>query len=228
MKCVSNGSHSKVVSGSRKGWFAKITTVTAMVAFFAMWIPQAEAAPGQIIPAGPPDFYNTAPGSGEPVTQLDFIKWLVNLTGDTPLFDELSTVGDYVFWAHRYKIKPKGGWNPDEALTQDFFAKALVDFYRIKSKLDKEIETLAREGIFIPNMDLITWAGLIDVVDDAGFQSRLSIFSHLLCSPIEGKNNPKHKITIDKCTPPPPPVDTAVKRKFRKFKEKNDNQGKGR
>lgn len=154
-----------------------------------------------------------------PVTQLDFIKWLVALTGDTPLFDDLSTVGDYVYWAKKYKMKPKGGWHPDTELSQDLFAELLVDFYRIKSKKGEEIETLAREGIYIPDQDIITWDGLVSVVDDEGFQSRLNVFSHNTCSPITGK---KHKITIKECTPPPPPVSDDPKRKFRKFKEKKE------
>jgi len=51
----------------------------------------------------------------------------------------------------------------------------------------------------------------------------LEQFSHNTCSPIEGKN---HKITIKKCTPPPPPISEDPKRKFRSFKEKKVSKKK--
>src|SRR5687768_1263449 len=89
-----------------------------------------------------------------PVTQLDFIKWLVALTGDTPLFDANSTVDDYLYWAKKVKLKPsndKEGWNPNTPLTQALFAELLVDFYKIKGKKGDEIRSLEREGIFIPD-----------------------------------------------------------------------------
>lgn len=136
------------------------------------------------------------------VTQLDFIKWLVALTGDSPLFDNRSSVNDYLYWAKKYKMDPKDGWRPYSRLTQNTFAELLVDFYRIKSKRGEEIRALEREGIFIPDQHYITWNGLVSVVDDYGFQSRLDVFSHNTCSPIKGK---KHKFTTKKCTPPPPP-----------------------
>ena len=215
MKCVSSGSHVKVANGSQKGWLKKSIMLLGVATLFVVATPQVQA----IIPAGPPDVYSTDKEPTDLVTQLDFIKWLVNLTGDTPLFDSLSTVGDYVYWAKKFKMNPKGGWHPDDTLTQQLFAESLVDFYKIKSKKGQEIETLAREGITIPDQDLITWSGLVSVVDDRGFQDRLAVFSHLLCSPVTGK---KHKLgTIDKCTPPPPPVGDQKKRKFRKFKEKS-------
>ena len=165
---------------------------------------------------------SAAAQTGPAVTQLDFIKWLVQLTGDTPLFDSRSTTGDYIYWAKKYKMDPKGGWRPTEALSQGVFAELLVDFYKIKGQKGDEIRTLEREGIFIPNEQLITQAGLVSVVDDFGFQSRLNVFSHNTCSPITGK---KHKITIKECTPPPPPVGSGKKkRKFHSFKEKKQSK----
>lgn len=175
-----------------------------------------DASKGFILGGGSGD-YSGDPVDGTKVTELDFIKWLVNLTGDTPLFDTYSTVGDYVYWARKYKMTPKGGWHPDAYLTQSRFAELLVDFYRLKPKGSSDIETLEREGITVPDMPIITWDGLISVVDDYGFQSRLSVFSHLTCSPVTGQ---KHQITTKKCTPPPPPVAEQDHRLYRKFKEK--------
>jgi hypothetical protein len=214
MKCVSSGSHSKVANGSQKGWLKKTFTLIGIATFFLVAVPQVKA----IIPAGPPDIYSTDKAPTDLVSQLDLLKWMVNLAGDTPLFDNLSTVGDYVYWAKKFHIhEPKGGWHPNDHFSDQFFAEVLVDWFKIKAKKGQEIQTLAREGIIIPNQDQINWQGLTGVVDDAGFQSRLQVFSHLLCSPITGN---KHKQDINKCTPPPTPIGEQKNRKFHKFKEK--------
>jgi len=174
---------------------------------------------------GAPDEFSTGSMSGDQlVTQLDFIKWFVSLSGDTPLFDELSSVGDYVFWAHRMKMKPKAGWDPNESLTQEMFRELLVDVFNIKVKGNEDAqEVLDREGIFLPDKedgDVLTWEDVVSVVDDDGFQRRLSVFASGACSPVQGD---KYKTSNNKCTPPPPPVSQTSNRKWRGFK---DNKNK--
>ena len=216
----------------RNGWLKKSLAVVILAAVAGFALPQVQAAncdecfpPGfvppwdsphkDIIPGGPPDSIDPQPG--EEVIQLDYIKWLVKLSGDQPLFDQWSTVGDYVYWARKYKMKAKKiGWNPDDVLTQDLLAVTLTEWFKIKSKKGLEKEALAREGIFLPDQDIITWDGLVMIVDDFGFQSRLQVFSHNVCSPI---TRDKHKLTIKECTVPPPPVGEQKNRLFRKFKE---------
>jgi hypothetical protein len=75
-------------------------------------------------------------------------------------------------------------------------------------------QAMAGQGVILPAATM----GSVSFMEGAGFQSRLNAFSHLLCTPIEGK---KHRITISQCVPPPPPSGTDPKRKFSKFKEKD-------
>jgi hypothetical protein len=163
------------------------------------------------------------------ITQLDFIKFLVELAGDQGYFGPGATDRDFVYWAKKYKIKPREGIQPNAPLTRDVMAQMIVDWFRLKGDKstgkDDAIAILEREGINVPGIrhdQVMTWNDAVDIADEPPFQTRLNVFSHNTCSPIVGK---KHKITIKKCTPPPtqkrPKVKTVKSPKSIKSKSKS-------
>src|SRR2546427_8374210 len=64
-----------------------------------------------------------------PITQLEFLQWMVQLSGDTPKFNANSTASDYVQWA-----RDKGmnvSWQPNAALTRAMLSQSLVQLFRM-------------------------------------------------------------------------------------------------
>jgi hypothetical protein len=107
------------------------------------------------------------------MNQLEFIKWMVQLTGASGQFKADSTPGDYVQWARDNGMSPSGGWKTGDALTREVLAMALVQYLNINPKKmgGDYFRILEREGIVIPADAVVTRAGFVSLVDQFGFQS---------------------------------------------------------
>jgi hypothetical protein len=118
--------------------------------------------------------------SGQAMTQLEFIKWMVQLTGATDQFKPDSTAGDYVQWARDNGMSPSGGWKASDGLTREVLAMALVQFLNINPKKmgGDYFRILEREGVIIPDDALVTRTGFVSLVDQFGFQSLSIKLSH--------------------------------------------------
>src|SRR5688572_24707096 len=88
----------------------------------------------------------------ESVTQLEALKWLVQLSGESSQFSANATAADFVQWARVKGMAPAGGWQPSTALSGEALAQILVQYFRISpSKRASDYSLiLRREGIIIP------------------------------------------------------------------------------
>lgn len=115
----------------------------------------------------------TTPASGSAMTQMEYLKWLVQLSGDGGQFTSHSTANDYVQWAQVIGVNPNGGWNVNAALTRDMLAQTLAQLLNLKpGKSTDYVKLLLREGIVIPSDNVITRWSFVSVVDDIGFKGR--------------------------------------------------------
>ncbi len=136
-----------------------------------------------------------AQGQAPAMTQLEFIQWMVQLSGDSGMFKATSTPAEYIHWAESQGMKPLEGWQANATLTRDTLAQALVQFFNISSGKKKGadfVRILLREGIQLPDEAAITRAGFVSIIDDFGFQSRTAKMT-------------KNKHTVVKPTKPPKP-----------------------
>lgn len=129
------------------------------------------------------------------LTQRDYIKWMVQLSCCTRLFDAMSTDDDYLKWAHKQGMKPKQsqkGWDMDAAVSQNLLAETLAQFFDLgkPKKGNDYVLLLAREGITVPDMEFITQEAWIQLVDDFGFNSRTWWIAHCCVSPIKPAPKP--------------------------------------
>ncbi len=117
--------------------------------------------------------------SEAPMTQLEFIKWMVQLTGANDQFNANSTANDYVQWARDNGMNPSGGWKTAEALTREQLAVFLVQYLNINPKKmgGDYFRILEREGVVIPADNLVTRSGFVSLVDQFGMQSLALKFS---------------------------------------------------
>lgn len=114
------------------------------------------------------------------ITQLEFLQWMVQLTGDNVQFNAASTPADYTQWAISKGMNPTGGWQPGSALTPDQLAQVLVQLYGLNPRKfgGDYFRILEREGITIDrNSGEVTRAALAGLVDEFGFQSRTAILA---------------------------------------------------
>jgi len=149
-----------------------------------------------------------------PITQLEFLQWMVQLSGDTPKFNADSTAADYVQWA-----RDKGmnvSWQPNAALTRALLSQSLVQLFGLNpTKFGGDYaRILAREGITVigtggsPTNPTVTRDNLVSMVEEFGFQPRLpsSPFANGNGLGLGLGNNPNHNPpTPPPGTPPPPP-----------------------
>ena len=100
-----------------------------------------------------------AANAARPVTQLEFIQWLVQVTGENSQFSAASGAADYVQWAQSKGLTPAGGWKPDSPLNRQVLAQAVAQLLNLsstaKSGADDYIRILAREGLSLPDADEI-------------------------------------------------------------------------
>jgi|GEM_PF-3226147 hypothetical protein len=145
-----------------------------------------------------------------PLTQLEYIRWLVQLAGATSQFSANSTAADYIQWARDHGMNPKGGWNPTAPLTRDVLVQTLGQFLGIVGpKSSSEwVRALEREGIVLPSEDpVVTRATFANVVDEFGFQTIVGRKARrtktVLCPSLTPGKPPVIK---SKCEPPQQPA----------------------
>jgi hypothetical protein len=114
------------------------------------------------------------------VTQLQYLQWLVKVSGDTAQFNNSSKPQDYVQWALAKGMQPNGGWKPTQTLKEDQLAQTLVQLLQLnpnKKNADYE-KILKREGIVLQreenddDNDKVTQKGLASLFDDIMFKNR--------------------------------------------------------
>lgn len=153
-----------------------------------------------------------------PLTQLEYIRWLVKLADATSQFTPDSTAADYVQWARANGMNPDGGWDPAAPLTREVLAQTLVQFLGLvggKTKTGTITTTtdfeylLLREGIVLPSSQpQVTTAGFVSVIDEYGFQSvvgqKTKRKKTLVC-PLPGEAPPGFICPLPQQAPTPPP-----------------------
>jgi hypothetical protein len=105
--------------------------------------------------------------AGEAITQLQYIQWLVHVTGEGGKFTASSGVADYVQWAQSKGMTPAGGWQPTATLSREVLAQTLVQLFNLSSSqknADYE-RILQREGIPLPDASQITRGNLVTILD---------------------------------------------------------------
>ena len=135
------------------------------------------------------------------ISQLEFLQWMVQLTGDNVQFNAASTPADYTQWAMSKGMNPTGGWQLSSALTPEQLAQVLVQLYGLNPRKfgGDYFRILEREGITIDRSSgEVTRAALAGLVDEFGFQSRTAIIA--AASTTEKGNNGNGEFPF----PPPP------------------------
>src|SRR6266568_6318108 len=84
-----------------------------------------------------------------PITQLGFLKIMVQVSGDTPSFNANSTAADYVLWARGKGVNV--ALQPNAPLSRALLSQALVQLLQINpNKFGGDpTRILAREGITV-------------------------------------------------------------------------------
>ena len=157
-----------------------------------------------IVSVGVAAFMTLASPAAHAISQLEYLQWMVQLTGDSASFSAESSGADYVQWARAKGMDPSGGWAPSSALTSDQLAQSLVQLYGLNSRKygGDNFKTLEREGINISQgATEVSRSALAGLVDDFGFQSRTAI----IAKSKNTKKNPKAP------KPPKPPKPAKVK-----------------
>lgn len=136
-----------------------------------------------------------AAGSGA-VTHLEALQWIAQMVGDQ--LPAAATSSDYVQWAQAKGLNPNGGWQPGAKLTKQAFAQILVQLFNLKdNKYNGDyVRILAREGIYLPDEEQISRAGLVSTADDPVFARNIGTASSQAG---KGKSNKPAEI------PPPNP-----------------------
>lgn len=125
------------------------------------------------------------------ITQLEFLKWMSQVTGDKSQFNANSTVADYVNWAKSKGMNPSSGWQPNATLQRELLAQVLVQLFNLNPKKygGDFIRILAREGIELPNESEISRRGLVNLINEYSFLEPLR--QHHGHSPFKHPNNGK-------------------------------------
>ena len=114
-----------------------------------------------------------------PVSQLSYLQWLVQVSGDSGQFNNNSPPSAYVQWAQAKGIVPKNGWKPTHPLNRDDLAHTLVQLLGLTTKKNSDdVKTLLREGInlldALPDSNVeVERKHLIFIIDDGLFRLRL-------------------------------------------------------
>jgi hypothetical protein len=111
-------------------------------------------------------------GAGTPMTQLEYIRWVAQLSGASAQFTAKSGVSDYVQWARDNGMNPSGGWNVSAALTREVLAQTLAQLYGISATKGNTdwVRLLQREGIEISGAPIVSRSDLAGVIDGGGLQ----------------------------------------------------------
>ena len=114
------------------------------------------------------------------ITQLEYLKIMVQLCGDGASFSASSAPADFIQWARNKGMNPAGGWNANASLTPAQLAEALVNLYGLNPhKFGGDyFRILEREGILIDQSNAeVTRAQLAALLDNNGFQSRQAVIA---------------------------------------------------
>lgn len=85
------------------------------------------------------------------LTQLEYIQWLVQLSGEAARFSEASVPNDYVVWARSHGMDPKAGWSLNSKVSRDVLAQTIAQFLKLNPGQQSDyIRILQRNGIEIP------------------------------------------------------------------------------
>jgi hypothetical protein len=138
--------------------------------------------------------------NGGGITQLEFLKWMSQVTGDKDQFNANSSAQDYVNWAKVKGMNPSSGWQPNATLQRDMLAQILVQLFNLNPKKygGDFVRILAREGIELPNENEISRRGLVSLINEFSFMEPLK--QHHGHSPFKHPNNGKGNGD----QPPPP------------------------
>src|SRR6266568_4110309 len=114
-----------------------------------------------------------------PITQLGFLKIMVQVSGDTPSFNANSTAADYVLWARGKGVNV--ALQPNAPLSRALLSQALVQLLQINpNKLGGDpTRILAREGITIDgtSTDPVTLPDVLSLL--GGLQGRILHNPHI-------------------------------------------------
>jgi len=128
-----------------------------------------------IVALGMAGFLSFLTPAANAITQLEFLQWMVQLSGDNAQFSANSTPADYTQWARNKGMNLTGGWQPTAALTPEQLAQALVQLYGLNPHKfgGNYFRILEREGIVIDQSSgEVTRTALAGLIDEFGFQSR--------------------------------------------------------
>jgi hypothetical protein len=107
----------------------------------------------------------------EPIlTEFQYLQWLAQIAGATPLLPPNPTAADYVAWAVAAGIEPTGGWQPNAKMTEEIFAQTMADLLGIMlaNPNEKNLErALKEENIKVP--EKITLKELMKSIDHSQF-----------------------------------------------------------
>jgi hypothetical protein len=142
----------------------------------------------------------SASANGGAITQLEFLQWMAQVSGDNDQFNANSKASDYVNWAKAKGMNPGTGWQPNAKLERSVLAQALVQLYNLNDKKygGDYARILAREGIVLPDENEISRRGLVELLDEA--EDRHERDQHHGHSPHKHPNNGKGNGD----QPPPP------------------------
>ena len=88
----------------------------------------------------------------EGITQLEYLQWLAQLSGEAGNFSKNSTPQDFAKWAHDKGMAPSGGWNLNGKLSRDVLGQTLVQFLRLNPGKQTDVfQVLGRHGISLPS-----------------------------------------------------------------------------
>jgi hypothetical protein len=109
---------------------------------------------------------NSWAASPTPITQLQYIQLLVQLTGDTAQLPATSNPSDYIKWAQAKGLSPKNGWDISAKLTREVLAETMVQLLGIVPKKNEDqIASLARLNIKLPDTAEISREDLTKTID---------------------------------------------------------------
>lgn len=129
-----------------------------------------------------------------PLKQKEYLGWLAYLSGS-------GQVSDLAAWAQAQGMNPNGGWQQANALSKGVLAQTLVQFLNLNPQKygGDYVRILLREGIVLPDSDVITRKDLVKLLDQMTVRNRLALMSSHSGSPMKGNNG------LGNGEDPPPP-----------------------
>lgn len=122
------------------------------------------------------------------LTEFQYLQWLAQIAGATPMLPANPTAADYVAWALAAGIEPVGGWQPNVLMTSEVFAQTMADLLGIMlSNPDQKNLERALKLVNIKVPDKISTKEIMKSIDHSQF----------------GKKPKKTKVKGDSTSKPP-------------------------